>query len=705
MISSYRLAIDIGGTFTDGVLFNEATGRMRAIKVPSTPDDPSRGFLDAVQRAIQEEALAPAALTHVVHATTVATNAVLEGTLSPMALLVTEGFGDLLEIARQIRPNLYDLDAQRPAPLVPRWLCLEIPERIAADGTTIVPLDLDAVRKAAVKIQAAGVQSAVVCFLHSYVKDDHERRAAAILRGELPGVFVSASSEISRQWGEYGRACTALINAGLMPKVTRYFTRLRSALESMGLTTDIRVMQSNGGVLPSDLVAELPVHIVESGPAAGVIGAAELARLLNLPNVISFDMGGTTAKAGLVRNGVPQVTREYEVGTQAVARVEVHRGAGYPIRTSVIDLVEIGAGGGSIAWVDSGGALRVGPQSAGADPGPACYGRGDSSPTVTDANLVLGRINPQYFLGGEITLSVEAARAAIDRGIASKLGMSVEAAARGVLKVANANMLKALRMVSIQRGFDPRDFSLICLGGAAALHADELVRNLPARNALVPLSPGVGTARGLLSADIRREFRLSRRIALQGDRLDQVNAAFAELAHLARAAFSGRSARPDGTRYEYDADVRFVGQSYQLRIPVATAPLAADGLAALQQDFRSEHRRLYGFAPEDEPIEVVDLCVTAVADVPKPRFAGLARSKLGGRQAIKGTRPVYFVEDAPVMCPIYDRYELGAYDRLSGPAVIEEKDSTILVLLGSVASVDAYGNVVLEVGSSSRASV
>ena len=436
MTGPYRLAIDIGGTFTDGVLLDEATGRTRTVKVPTTPDDPSQGFLNAVRRAMDEEGVAPNRLANIVHATTVATNVIHEGKLSLTGLVVTEGFGDMLEIARQIRPVLYDLDALRPEPLVPRWLCREIAQRTAADGTIVTELDEEAVRKAATAFRAAGVMAVVVCFLHAYVDDTHERRAVSILRDALPEAFVSGSTDIGRFRGEYARACTALINAGLVPKVGRYFARLRGALDSMGLSKDVLVMQSNGGVLPADVAAEVPVHIVESGPAAGVICAGDIARQLGLSNVICFDMGGTTAKAGLVRDGAPQLTREYEVGTQAVARVEVHRGAGYPIKVSVIDLVEVGAGGGSIGWIDSGGILRVGPVSAGADPGPACYGRGAGAPTVTDANLVLGRINPAYFLGGEIVLSVDAARDALARHVAAPLGITVAAAARGIISVA-----------------------------------------------------------------------------------------------------------------------------------------------------------------------------------------------------------------------------------------------------------------------------
>ncbi len=695
MTGSYRLAIDIGGTFTDGVLLDEATGRTRTVKVPTTPDDPSLGFLSAVRRAMEEEGMAPDRLSNIVHATTVATNVIHEGKLSLTALLVTEGFGDMLEIARQIRPVLYDLDALRPEPLVPRWLCREVPERMAADGTIVTELDEDAVHDAAAAFRAAGVMAVVVCFLHAYVDDTHERRAVSILRDELPGAFVSGSTDVGRFRGEYARACTALINAGLVPKVGRYFARLQGALESMGLPKDVLVMQSNGGVLPAEVAAKVPVHIVESGPAAGVICAGALARQLGLLNIISFDMGGTTAKAGLVREGTPQLAQEYEVGTQAVTRVEVNRGAGYPVKISVIDLVEVGAGGGSIGWVDSGGVLRVGPVSAGADPGPACYGRGAEAPTVTDANLVLGRINPAYFLGGEILLSVDAARDTLAREVASPLGIAVEAAARGIISVANANMLAALRMVSIQRGLDPRDFTFMCLGGAAGLHADHLMRLLPARNALIPVSPGVGTARGLLSADLRREFRLSRRITLISDQLDQLNGAFAELASQAQRAFSREPVEDSSVHCEFAADVRYVGQSYQLAIPIEVVPLPPRGLPALTRDFRSEHRRLYGYAPDDEPVELVAVFVVAVVPMPKPRPIMLAPSKLGGRQAIRGRREVDFDNDHFRSCSIYDRDALGAGDRVPGPAVIEERHSTVLVLPGSIASIDSYGNILL----------
>ena len=695
MTGPYRLAIDIGGTFTDGVLLDEATGRTRTVKVPTTPDDPSQGFLNAVRRAMDEEGVAPNRLANIVHATTVATNVIHEGKLSLTGLVVTEGFGDMLEIARQIRPVLYDLDALRPEPLVPRWLCREIAQRTAADGTIVTELDEEAVRKAATAFRAAGVMAVVVCFLHAYVDDTHERRAVSILRDALPEAFVSGSTDIGRFRGEYARACTALINAGLVPKVGRYFARLRGALDSMGLSKDVLVMQSNGGVLPADVAAEVPVHIVESGPAAGVICAGDIARQLGLSNVICFDMGGTTAKAGLVRDGAPQLTREYEVGTQAVARVEVHRGAGYPIKVSVIDLVEVGAGGGSIGWIDSGGILRVGPVSAGADPGPACYGRGAEAPTVTDANLVLGRINPAYFLGGEIVLSVDAARDALARHVAAPLGITVAAAARGIISVANANMLAALRMVSIQRGLDPRDFTFMCLGGAAGLHADHLMRLLPARDALIPVSPGVGTARGLLSADIRREFRLSRRIPLASDQRDHLNGAFAELASQAQGAFPSHSAGASTVRYEFAAEVGFVGQSYQLTIPIAAVPLPTKGVPALARDFRSEHHRLYGYAPEDEPVELVAVFVVAVIPIPKPRPIVLSPSERGGRQAIRGRREVDVDDDHVQSCAIYNRYALGAGDRVPGPAVIEERDSTVLVLPGSVASIDSYGNIFL----------
>ncbi len=690
----FRIAIDIGGTFTDCVVVNEESGALDVIKVPSTPSDPAVGFMNAMRRAIGEHGVAPQSVSLVLHATTVATNAILERKLARTAFVVTHGFADMLEIGRQIRPRLYDLEAMKPDPLVPRPLCFEVRERIASDGGVLADVAGSDVEAAIAAIAAARVQAVVVCFLHAYVNPAHERSVAARIRERLPDVFVSASSDVCPQMGEYARACTALVNAGLVPHISGYFARLTHALEGMAIPGRLQVMKSDGGLMPADLVVERPVEIIESGPAAGVIGAAELARRLGLPRVICFDMGGTTAKAGLLIDGAPILAPSFEVGEQAVARVEVTRGNGYPIKAPVIDLVEVGAGGGSIAWIDSGSVLRVGPRSAGADPGPVSYGRGGTEPTVTDANVVLGRIDPGYFLGGEIALDYDAAWKAFETRLARPLGMDVPSAALGVLEVANATMLGALRMVSVQRGFDPRDFTLVCFGGAAALQADALVRRLGVAGALVPPSPGVGTARGMLFADVRREFRASCLSRLDAERAPGIQRLVSELSARGRSAFSTVTSA-DPLELEYAADLRFAGQSHQFRIPFAGPVLDPMACHALADGFRAAHKRLYGFAPEHDPIEIVELIVTAVSRLSKPNVPALQRNGAGGAQARKGVRRVWFDAAGPTETAIYARERLGADDAIAGPAIVEAPDSTILIGPGFRATVDSIGNVLM----------
>ena len=401
---AYRLGVDIGGTFTDIALIDETTGRIYTDKVSSTPQDPSGGFMEAVQRLLAKQQIAAKDVAYIVHGTTIATNAIIEGKVAPTGFITTEGFRDMLEIARQIRPTLYDLQFEKPQPLVPRHRCFGVPERLNAGGTVLTPLDEEALRQVAGALRAEGVEAIAICFLHAYANPVHEQRAGAILAEVFPEAVVSLSAEVAPEFREYLRASTTVINSCIRPVVARYLQRIENRLAQAGLAAELLVMQSSGGVYTFAAARQKPVYMVESGPAAGVIAAAHLGQARGYQHVISFDMGGTTAKAALIQDGAPNRTKDYEVGTTAQAGIGATRGAGYPIRTPVIDLVEIGAGGGSIAWVDPGGILRVGPQSAGADPGPACYGRGGTHPTVTDANLVLGRLNPSYFLGGEIAI-------------------------------------------------------------------------------------------------------------------------------------------------------------------------------------------------------------------------------------------------------------------------------------------------------------
>ncbi|MBM3740527.1 MAG: hydantoinase/oxoprolinase family protein, partial [Acidobacteria bacterium] len=467
-MSACRLGVDIGGTFTDAVMMDESTGEIRLVKMSSTPSDPSIGYADVVERILRESAVAASSVSYNIHGTTVATNTIIEGKGARTALVATEGFRDVFEIARQIRPKLYDIFCDKPKPLVPRRLCFEVPERLASDGLVLRPLDEEAVRAVARRIRDEQVEAVVVCLLHSYVNSAHERRVGEILRQELPGVYLSLSSDLCPEMREYFRASTTAINSLLMPVLTRYIERLEGRLSGIGVDAGLHLMTSAGGIISSRVAREEPVHLIESGPAAGVIAATHLGSLLGVQNIISFDMGGTTAKAGLVEGGTPKVVPHFEVGSAAVAE---NRSAGYPVRTSVVDLVEIGAGGGSIAWVDPGGGLRVGPQSGGADPGPACYNKGQAAACITDANLLLGRLNPDYFLGGEHKLYPELAAEAIGR-LALQLGLTPIAAAQGIIEIANANMVAAIRLISVQRGFDPREFVLVAFGGAGPLHAN-----------------------------------------------------------------------------------------------------------------------------------------------------------------------------------------------------------------------------------------
>jgi N-methylhydantoinase A len=602
----------------------------------------------------------------------------------------------MLEIARQVRPSLYDLHFEKPPPLVPRHRCLGIPERIDANGRVVVPLDEEAVRDAGRRLRAEGVAAIAVCFLHSYLNPDHERRAAELLREVFPEAMLSLSCDVAPEFREYFRASTTVINAAVRPVVARYLRSIEDRLRAAGLGAELLVMQSSGGIFTFEAARERPVFMVESGPAAGVMAATYLGGALGYGDVISFDMGGTTAKVGLVQNGRPRVTKEYEVGAMARSSGGGVKARGYPIRTPVIDLVEIGAGGGSIAWVDSGGGLRVGPQSAGADPGPACYGNGGAEPTVTDANLVLGRLNPDFFLGGEIVLDVDRAHRAIEERCARRLGLDVVTAAHGIVEIANAAMTTALRLVSVQRGYDPRDFVLVAFGGAGPLHANRLATEAEIGTIVVPMSPGTTSALGLLVTDLQHDYAttLNRRV----DRLDvgEVESAYRDLEARGRQALAREGIAPADVLLQRQADVRYVGQSYELTVPLPNGSVDPGTLAGVVRAFHAAHDQAYGFCAPGEPTEFVNLRLTAVGAIAKPRLRETPPATAGARSAQTATRSVWFAEAGGfVECPIFDRYRLTAGTVLDGPAVVEEIDSTTAVHPGYSARVDRYGNLIL----------
>ena len=691
-----RIGIDIGGTFTDAALVDGETGAIRVVKVLTTPEDPAQGFMAALERGLAECPASGGDVAAVVHATTVATNAIIEGKTARVGMLVTRGFRDILEIGRQIRSRLYDVHLQKPAPLVPRRFSLEVTERLDHEGRVLQPLDLDEVRQAARRLRQEGVEAVVVCLLHSYLNPAHERTVAEIVRAELPDVFLSVSSDVCPEYREYLRASTTAVNAAVMPIVSRYVDALESRLHALGAVAPFYVMQSNGGVMTSSSAKARPVYMVESGPAAGVIAAGAIAAPYGYKNVMSFDMGGTTAKVGLIQDGQLRLSTEIEVGAQSVTPLGEGRGGGYPIRTPVIDLVEVGAGGGSEAWIDAGGALRVGPRSAGARPGPACYGRGGTTPTITDANLVLGRLNPAFFLGGEMALDAAAARKAIADRVAAPLALDPIAAAAGIVEIANAHMIGAMRLVSVQRGYDPRQFVLVAFGGAGPLHANALARELGIPAVLVPPNPGIASAVGMLMTDLRHEFVTTRRVRLDALTPEALESLFADFLVEGSARLDRDGVPASDRQMLRSVDLRYHGQSFELSIAVPAGALTVADVGRLRAEFDAAHERAYGYAAPEDAVELVNVRLAAIGVTPRPRRAPLPPGGRDAAKALKGTREVWFAEIGGWRnTNVLDRAKLLSGNVIGGPAIVEEHDASTLVHPGWEATVDQHGNLVV----------
>jgi N-methylhydantoinase A len=560
----------------------------------------------------------------------------------------------------------------------------------------LAPLDLDEVRQAAQHLREAGVEAVVVCLLHAYVNPAHERAVAAVVREELPGVHLSVSSEVCPEYREYLRASTTAVNAAVMPIVSRYVDALESRLHALEVRAPFYVMQSNGGVMTSASAKARPVYMVESGPAAGVIAAGAIAAPYGYRDVMSFDMGGTTAKVGLVQDGQLRLSTEIVVGAQAVTPLGEGRGGGYAVRTPVIDLVEVGAGGGSEAWIDAGGALRVGPRSAGAHPGPACYGRGGATPTITDANLVLGRLNPAFFLGGEMALDAGAARRAIVDRVATPLGLDPLAAAAGVVEIANAHMIGAMRLVSVQRGYDPRQFVLVAFGGAGPLHANALARELGIPAVLVPPNPGIACAVGMLMTDLRHEFVTTRRLRLDTLTPAALEALFADFLAEGAARLDRDGVPAADRRMHRSVDLRYHGQSFELPVPVPPGSLTDADVARLRAEFDAAHERAYGYAAPEDAVELVNVRLAAIGVTPRPRRAPLPQGGRDPAGALKGTREVWFAEAGGWRkTDVLDRTKLLSGNVVAGPAIVEEHDASTLVHPGWEAAVDQHGNLLL----------
>jgi N-methylhydantoinase A len=692
LIKSLRVGADIGGTFTD-IVFLDADSSVRTLKVLSTPDDFGRAIVDGVRGFLAGAGLAPESIGEIDHGTTVATNAILEKKGARVGLLTTRGFRDVLEIRRVRLPVLYDLTWQKPEPLVPRERRLEVSERVGPEGDVRVPVDLEAARAAMQTLKAKGVESLAVCFLHSYARPEHEQAVGTLARQYFPQ--VSLSSEVLPELREYERTASTVVDAYVKPVVSRYLGNLRANLDACGVKSALLVMQSSGGLVSDDGAAARPVRIIESGPAAGVIAAAAAGRTAGFDNLIAFDMGGTTAKASIIERGEIHLSPEYEVGSDVSQASRLIKGGGHLIRIPAIDIAEVGAGGGSIAWIDPGSVLRVGPESAGAVPGPACYALGGERPTVTDANVVLGYLNPRFLCGGELALDAERARRAIQDHIAVPLGLSLVAAAEGIHRIANATMQRAIRSVSIERGRDPRDFALIAFGGSGPVHAAGLAGDLDIARIVVPPYPGLFSALGLLAAEVEQLY--TRSVLTDLLRLDPArgNAVLEEMKARAELDLAGEGFGAERVELARFADLRYRKQISELMLPLAEGPLDAAALARLVHEFHAEHERTYGYAIRDERVELVAFKLRArghrTNPVPVPW-----RQLVDPRPIARSDRSVYFGEAlGHVRTPVIGRADLGEQPS-AGPLIVEEYDSTVVVPPGWTAHRTDIGFMVLE---------
>ena len=690
--ASLRVAFDIGGTFTDVVIAGD-DGQLLTYKILTLPDSVGVDVGRCIADAERQHPESPVA--SLVHGTTIASNAVLEEQGARTGLITTTGFRDELEIRRLGRPSVYNVFWQRTPPLIPRRRRLEVSERMTVQGEVETPLNQEDVRQAILSLKRQGVEAIAVAFLHSYVNPSHEQQTVALIRELFPEVLVCSSADILPEVREYERTSTTALNAYLMPVVGRYLDQVETQLQAY--PPALQIMQSNGGIMSAAHARHRPVHMIESGPAAGALAAAGLAREIGLAQAVAFDMGGTTAKGCLIENGQPVETAEGEVGTGINLAGRLSKGAGYALRVPAYDIVEVGAGGGSLAWVDDGGALRVGPRSAGAVPGPACYGRGGIEPTITDANVVLGYMNPDSIAGGTVPIDATAAQTAIQTRLGARLGLSVHELAFGIHQVADATMTRAIRAVTTERGRDPREFTLIAFGGSGPLHAATLADNLGMSRVYIPLFPGVFSALGLLVADLRSDYVQS--VPQELDAVDPTALLqeFDTLVARAEQDAHNEQREQDGLTYERLIDLRYQRQSSELTLRVPAQVEAADIRQVLAESFHAAHEQTYGYRREDDTIAIVSVRLKATV-----RTQSLSFSELGAyfgqsakRAAQPNSRRAYFgPQQGELDTRILGRGEL-IEQAVVGPVIVEEFDTTVVVPPQWQASIDAYGNIVL----------
>lgn len=668
---SYVTGVDVGGTFTDLVAVDRETGEVVVNKELSTPADPSRGVAHVLERSD----LHPDGIDHLVHGSTTAVNTILERDGARTALVTTAGFSDLLEIGRLMKPELYSLDWEQTDPLVPRKRRIGVPERIDADGEVVRALDEERATTAVERLRDQGVESYAVCFLFSFVNDEHERRMQDLIREVHPEASVTVSADILPEIREFPRTSTVVANAYILPRMTDYFSRLVGQLDGAEVTEEPLVMRSNGGVMTIDTAERVPVETFDSGPAGGVTAAAQLGAELDEPNVIALDMGGTSCEVGVVSDGSPLINLESEIEFEM------------PIKIPVVDVQSIGAGGGSIAWIDDTGILQVGPESAGADPGPVCYGRGGTEPTITDANVILGRLNQSELLGGELSVDYDAAVDRIEERLVDRLGMDLDKVCQGIMEISQTNMAMLARKMTIERGYDPRDFVLVAYGGAGPMVANKVAAEIDVGTVIVPPNPGVFSAFGCMSADARHDSAKSYLSPLSA--VDPETVA-AEFAALTADSIDELGARDDpAVDISYKMDLRYVGEAYEITTPLSGTDVGEDTLTETAERFHDLHEERYAYKRPDDPVELVSLRTTVTEEVPTPEYSADFESPARTR------RECYFEETGFTEVPVRNRAALDEDNGAEGPLIVEEPTSTTVVFPGQTARVDDRANLII----------
>jgi N-methylhydantoinase A len=680
---SYRIAIDIGGTFTDYVAMNEQTGELVVTKASSTPSN----FADGVVCAIENGGIALEEASYVVHGSTIVINALTERKGAKTALVTTKGFRDALEIGRANRPDLYNYYYTKPKPFVPRRYRFEVDERLNKDGKVLIPLNEAQVREIAEKCKKEKIEAVAVCLIHSYANTTHEERIKQILEEEVPGLEVSISSEVIKEWREYERTNTTVFNAYVKPVTSKYLDTLKGRMKNKGLKAEPYAMQSNGGTATFEMAKINPINIIESGPVGGVIGANEIGKMMGEKNIITYDIGGTTAKTSLIHNNEVRITTDYRLEQTPVY-------AGYPVKAPIVDIIEIGAGGGSIAWIDSVGSLKVGPKSAGADPGPACYDKGGTEPTLTDANMIAGRIDPERFLGGKFKVNIKKSFEAIGK-IADYYKITPEEAARGIIRIANNNMMNSLKLVSVRKGYDPREFIMVAMGGNGAVHSTALGRELKVKKIVIPRYPAVFSAWGMLMTDSRQDFIQTKITKVCAQNMAIANEIYNDMIKKAYGLYTSYGFRKEDVYVTKSADIRYVGQEHTVRTAVPSGNLSEEVISTIRENFETLHEQYYAFRLPKAAIEFVNFNVTAFGKVKKSEIIPY---KIIGKpeDAIRCRNVVDYDEEGKIEVPVYLREKLGNGSIVNGPAIVEEETSVTVLYPDQKLYVDEFGNLIIE---------